>query len=133
MKIDKLKQRLRSERPRVNLSISLPEDVVEDLKDVAPKLGFSNYLALARAYICQGLRLDLDKLDAHPLSSLVESLRQQGVSDEVIAIAVAESRNATTLEAMAEISDEIITAREQLHHIPPINPPVQKMERLERQ
>jgi hypothetical protein len=127
MKIDKLRQRLRSERPRVNLSVSLPEDVIEDLKDVAPKLGFSNYLALVRAYICQGLRLDLDKLDAHPLSSLVESLRQQGVSDEVIAIAVAEFRNVTHLEAMTGISDEVITTREQLHHVPPITLPVQKI------
>ena len=38
------------------ISIRMPEDVVEDLKRVAPVLGFMGYQPLIRAYIGQGLR-----------------------------------------------------------------------------
>jgi hypothetical protein len=37
----------------------VPEDVIEDLKKVAPELGFSGYQPLIRAYVGQGLRKDL--------------------------------------------------------------------------
>jgi hypothetical protein len=42
------------------VSIRIPDDVIEDLKRVAPILGFSGYQALIKAYIGQGLRADLD-------------------------------------------------------------------------
>ena len=41
----------------------MPEDVIEDLKRIAPLLGFSGYQPLVRAYIGQGLRADLERLD----------------------------------------------------------------------
>jgi hypothetical protein len=41
----------------------MPEDVVEDLNTIAPLLGFSGYQRLIRAYIGQGLRQDLEKLE----------------------------------------------------------------------
>lgn len=76
------------------ISIRMPEDVVEDLKRVAPVLGFSGYQPLIRAYIGQGLRKDLERLDRNPgLERLVESLRRQGVDEEVINLAVAEMRS----------------------------------------
>jgi hypothetical protein len=34
-----------------------PADVIEDLKRVAPLLGFSGYQPLVRAYVGQGLRM----------------------------------------------------------------------------
>ena len=75
------------------VSIRMPEDVIDELKRVAPLLGFSGYQPLMRAYIGQGLRADLAKLEQETeVSRLMESLRQQGVSDEVLATAVAESR-----------------------------------------
>ena len=43
MKNSKLKERLRKDRPMTMISLRVPEDVVEDLKLVAPKLGFSGY------------------------------------------------------------------------------------------
>ena len=46
------------------VSIRMPEDVVEDLKQVAPLLGFTGYQPLMRAYIGQGLRADLARLAA---------------------------------------------------------------------
>jgi hypothetical protein len=93
MKVDQLKQRLQKDRKNVMVSIRMPEDVIEDLKRVAPLLGFSGYQPLMRAYIGQGLRADLERLDQESnVSRLVESLRQQGVSDEVLATAVAEAK-----------------------------------------
>ena len=75
------------------ISLRMPEDVIDDLKDIAPRLGFSGYQPLIRAYIGQGLRLDLERLNAHPkISHLVKSLRKHGVKYEVIASAVAEAK-----------------------------------------
>jgi hypothetical protein len=94
MKINDLKRRLRKDRAMTIISLRIPEDVVEDLKRVAPRLGFSGYQPLMRAYIGQGLRADLERLEANPeVSKLIESLRRRGVKDEVIASAVAEVRD----------------------------------------
>jgi predicted transcriptional regulator len=93
MKINELKQRLRKDRAMTTVDLRLPADVVEDLKQMATRLGFSSHQALMRAYIGQGLRADLERLAANPeVSHLIESLRRRGVSDEVIASAVAEAR-----------------------------------------
>lgn len=94
MKISDLKKRLAKDRPMATISMRIPEDVVEDLKRIAPLLGFSGYQPLIRAYIGQGLRADLAKLEQERLPSLVESLKRHGVSEEVIAEAVAESKAA---------------------------------------
>ena len=51
MKVEALKQRLERNRPMTSVTIRMPEDVVEDLKKVAPLLGFSGYQPLIRAYI----------------------------------------------------------------------------------
>ena len=93
MKINDLKQRLHKDRVMTMISLRVPEDVLEDLKRIAPLLGFSGYQPLIRAYIGQGLRADLERLEAQStLPALVESLRKHGVGDEVIAAALAESR-----------------------------------------
>lgn len=93
MKISKLQERLKSDRPMATISIRMPEDVIEDLKQIAPLLGFSGYQPLLRAYVGQGLRADLERLEAEPrLRELVESLRRQGIDEEVIRRAVEESK-----------------------------------------
>jgi len=68
----------------------VPEDVVEDLKRIAPKLGFSGYQPLIRAYVGQGLREDLERLDSDMVSTLIDSFKRHGVSDGVIADALSE-------------------------------------------
>jgi len=73
------------------ISIRMPEDVVDELKEIAPALGFSGYQPLIRAYIGQGLRKDAARLENSPMKLLAESLRQQGVSEEVIANAIHDS------------------------------------------
>jgi hypothetical protein len=91
MKINDLKKRLQKERPMTTISLRMPQDVVDDLKRIAPRLGFSGYQPLIRAYVGQGLRRDLERLEANPdVSALIESLRRQGVKEEVIAAAMAE-------------------------------------------
>ncbi len=91
MKISKLKERLRKERVMTTISLRMPEDVVEDLKKMAPRLGFTGYQPLIRAYVGQGLRADLEKMgEGTELGELIESLRRRGVDDEIIASAVAE-------------------------------------------
>ena len=91
MKNSKLRARLQKNRPMTMISLRVPEDVLEDLKLVAPRLGFSGYQPLIRAYIGQGLRADLARLEEDTeLMQLIESLRKHGVKDEVIASAMAE-------------------------------------------
>ncbi len=73
------------------ISIRLPEDVIDDLKEIAPALGFSGYQPLIRSYIGEGLRKDLERLDGSQVAVLADSLRKQGVPDEVISNAVTEA------------------------------------------
>jgi hypothetical protein len=70
----------------VSVTFRMPEDVVEDLKQVAPLLGFSGYQPLIRYYVGQGLRADLEKIGAdRRVAVLADALRQRGASDDVIA------------------------------------------------
>ena len=90
MKNEALKKRLDRSRPMATVTIRIPEDVIDDLKKVAPLLGFSGYQPLVRAYIGQGLRADLERLDGDSVSIFIESLQRHGVSDEVIREALSE-------------------------------------------
>jgi hypothetical protein len=74
------------------ISMRLPEDVIEDLKEIAPALGFSGYQPLIRAYIGQGLRKDLARMENSQVQVLMESLRRHGVKDEVISEVIADAR-----------------------------------------
>lgn len=77
----------------VTISLRMTEDVVEDLKRVAPVLGFSGYQPLIRAYVGQGLRADLERLEPNlEVAGLVESLRRRGVQEDVINSTLAEAR-----------------------------------------
>jgi hypothetical protein len=43
MKAEALKKRLNRNRPMTTITIHIPEDVIEDLKPIAPLLGFSGF------------------------------------------------------------------------------------------
>jgi hypothetical protein len=91
MKSSELKERLRKDRPMTMISLRIPEDVLEDLKLIAPKLGFSGYQPLIRAYIGQGLRVDMARFDENiEVTQLIESLKRHGVKEEIIASAMAD-------------------------------------------
>jgi len=91
MKSNKLKKRLQKNRPMDVISLRMPKDVIDDLKRIAPLLGFSGYQPLIRAYIGQGLRVDLERLEKGPeLSQLVENLKRRGVNENIISEAIEE-------------------------------------------
>ena len=95
---ERIQKRLRKDRPMTTISIRLPEDVIEDLKLLAPEVGFSGYQPLIRAYIGQGLRKDLARRaenDQVKMKIVVESLRRHGVDEQVIAEALAEVKAKT--------------------------------------
>jgi hypothetical protein len=89
---ERLRKRLTKNRQMTSISIRLPQDVIEDLKEIAPALGFSGYQPLIRAYIGQGLRKDQTQMEHSQLLSLSESLRKQGVADKVISAAISEAK-----------------------------------------
>ena len=88
---ERVSLRLRKDRPMTTISIRLPEDVIDDLKEIAPSLGFTGYQPLIRSYIGQGLREDLSRLDGTQVQALTDSLRKQGVADEAICAAIEEA------------------------------------------
>ncbi len=90
MKVEQLKKRLDKDRTMTSITLRMPVDVVDDLKKVAPLLGFSGYQALLKAYVGQGLREDLEKLDSDSVTALVTSLKKHGVSENTINEALAD-------------------------------------------
>lgn len=84
MKIETLKKRLNPNRQKIDVTISIPEDVIEDLQRIAPLLGFSDHKALIKAYIGQGLRRDIERVDNETMTAFINSLRHRGVSNEII-------------------------------------------------
>ncbi len=85
-----LSKRLDKDRELTSITLKMPVDVVDDLKKIAPLLGFSGYQALLKAYVGQGLREDLEKLDSDSVTALVTSLKKHGVSENTINEALAD-------------------------------------------
>jgi len=65
--------------------------LIEDLKRVAPRKGFSGYQALVRAYVGAGLREDLERYDSPPLDAVLKRLRDQGVPEATLRKALAKT------------------------------------------
>ena len=91
MKLDTIRKRLAKNRPMVPVTLRMPVDVIEDLKRVAPRKGFSGYQALVRAYVGAGLREDLERYDSPPLDSVLKRLRDQGVPEATLRKALAKA------------------------------------------
>jgi hypothetical protein len=97
---ERIKRNMQSEKPMTLISLRLPEHVIDDLKEVAPTLGFGGYQALIRAYISNGLRRHLAELEAgRAKDSTVEEfsrrLKARGVSARAIREAAEEMRSST--------------------------------------
>lgn len=90
MKLEHLKKRLDKPRPMTTISMRFPADVIDDLKRIAPLRGFSGYQPLIRAYVGQGLRVDLERFEDDTVTALVESLKRHGVSEDIIHTALTE-------------------------------------------
>ncbi len=50
---DRTARRLDRDGPMTTISLRMPEDVIDDLKQIAPALGFTGYQPLMRSYIGQ--------------------------------------------------------------------------------
>lgn len=53
-----IKNRMVKNRPMTPVTLRMPVDVVQSLKEIAPQKGFSGYQALLKTYIGEGLRKD---------------------------------------------------------------------------
>ena len=63
MKMETIKRRLAKDRPMVSVTLRMPEDVIADMKRIAPLKGLSGYQTLMRSYVGAGLREDLERFE----------------------------------------------------------------------
>ena len=78
------KKRLKNTRPSTTITIRIPADVVESLKNVAPMRGFTAYQTLLKSYISEGLRRDEAQFDQYTARRLADALKRRGVTDRVL-------------------------------------------------
>lgn len=81
---DRIKRRLRNDRPMTTVTIRMPDDVIEALKTIAPKLGFSGYQPLIKAYIGKCLRADEERLYGNALERFAAELARRGVNRQLL-------------------------------------------------
>lgn len=87
----RLKTRLHQDRPMTSITLRIPTDVVESLKQIAPHKGFSGYQAMLKAYISEGRRRDEAVHLFGPAARLAEALQKRGVSAQLIEEAAKEA------------------------------------------
>jgi hypothetical protein len=87
----RVKKRMERDRPMTSISIRMPAEVLDDLKEIASALGFRGYQPLIRFYIGQSLRKDLARRESGPVALMAESLRRRGVSNALIEEALADA------------------------------------------
>ena len=85
---ERLKKRLAKSRPMTSITLRIPVDVVDSLKEIVPLKGVNGYQTLLKAYISDGLRLDEAKFSHGQTARLIEALKKRGVSDEVLDAAI---------------------------------------------
>jgi hypothetical protein len=73
---------LHKDRPMKHISIRVPEDVLDDLKRIAPLKGIGGYQALIKFYISQGLRKDRRELWEEEHGKIETVLVECGVEPE---------------------------------------------------
>lgn len=61
------------------------------LEAYSAKVRFFRLSAVIRAYVGQGLREDLERLENDSVTALIDSLKRRGVSEEILAEALSES------------------------------------------
>lgn len=84
MLTERLKKRLNKDRPMTAITMRIPVDVVESLKEIAPHKGFTGYQTLLKSYISEGLRKDEAQFSSTPSARLIEALRKRGVPDALL-------------------------------------------------
>jgi len=95
---ERLRKRLKKDRPNTTITMRIPVDVVESLKAIAPTRGFTAYQTLLKSYISEGLRRDEAEFDQQTARKLAEALKRRGVSERLLEDALAEIRQTASLE-----------------------------------
>jgi hypothetical protein len=80
-----LEQRRNPQRPMINITMRLPEDVIDDLKQIAPRVGLRGYRVLIRAYIGQGLAQHVTEINQRNYPAVAAALQRRGWNEEDIA------------------------------------------------
>jgi len=81
---ERIRTRLVKDRPMTSITLRIPVDVVDSMKEIAPKKGFSGYQALLKSYLSDGLRRDEAQFSFGPTAQLIEALKKRGVPDDVL-------------------------------------------------
>jgi hypothetical protein len=81
---ERLKQRLAKDRPMTTITLRIPVDVVDSLKEIAPMKGFTGYQTLLKAYLSEGLRRDEALFSGSQTARLIEALKRRGVPEAVL-------------------------------------------------
>ncbi len=92
MKPAYIESRKNPDRPMTTISMRLPEDVIDELKRVAPMLGMNGYQPLIRFYVGKGLRESLAELHGSQWERLADILRQRGMAEAQVAEIIGEAR-----------------------------------------
>lgn len=82
---DRLKNRLRKDRPMTSITMRIPMDVVDSLKEIAPHRGMTGYQTLLKSYLSEGLRRDEARFLNTQQARLIEALKKRGVPAALIA------------------------------------------------
>ena len=77
---ERLRKRLKKDRPTTTITMRIPVDVVESLKAIAPTRGFTAYQILLKSYISEGLRRDEAEFDHQTTRRLAEALKRRAAA-----------------------------------------------------
>jgi hypothetical protein len=82
---ERLKTRLDKNRAMTSITLRIPADIVESMKEIAPQRGFSGYQPLLKSYIGEGLRRDEAQYAFGATARLIEALKKRGVPEDILA------------------------------------------------
>ena len=68
----------------ISITMRIPLDVVESMKEIAPHKGFTGYQTLLKSYISEGLRNDEARYSLGATARLIEALKKRGVPNDVL-------------------------------------------------
>lgn len=91
MLTERMKKRLNKDRPMTSITLRIPVDVVDSMKQIAPYKGFSGYQTLLKSYISEGLRRDEAMMASEKSARFLTALKKRGVPDKVIEEAMLET------------------------------------------
>jgi hypothetical protein len=66
------------------ITLRIPVDVVESLKEIAPLKGLSGYQTLLKSYISEGLRRDEAQFAHESTDRLIAALKKRGIPVSVL-------------------------------------------------